>query len=83
MTYHKTTVPIEAWQRVLRHDTSLPPPVLSKTSACYIADIDTARAVLSSLERHAGDPDIDRAILRVRLPLEARLPTSERQHDDG
>lgn len=83
MTHHKTTVPIAAWRKVLRDDPSLPSPVLSETSACYVADIDTARTVLSILERHAGDPDVDRAIRRVALPLEARLSKTVRHHDDG
>lgn len=71
--HHKTAVPIDVWQRVLRDDRSLPEPLLSETRAVYVADIATAVAVLERLERHAGEPGVDRAIQMVRFPLEARL----------
>ena len=70
---YKTTVPIAAWRKVLADDPSLPEPMLSEFSACYVADVTVGLAVLASLERHAGDPDVDQAIQRVRLPLEWRL----------
>jgi hypothetical protein len=81
--FHKTTVPLAAWQKVLKGNPSLPEPVVSSFAACYVADVDVAKRVLALLEERAGDVDVDRAIQRVRFPLEAKLQRLLEQHDDG
>ena len=78
---YKTTVPIAGWRKVLKDNPALPAPIISDFAACYVADIDVARRVLTLLEERAGDIDVDIAIQRVRFPLEAKLRTVEARHD--
>lgn len=81
--FHKTTVPIAAWRKVLKDVPSLPEPVVSDFAACYVADVDVGQRVLALLEERAGDVDVDIAIQRVRFPLEAKLRRLLERYDDG
>lgn len=78
--FHKTTVPIAAWRKVLKDVPSLPDPVVSDFAACYVADVDVGQRVLALLEERAGDVDVDIAIQRVRFPLEAKLRRLEQRN---
>lgn len=81
--FHKTTVPIAAWRKVLKDNPSLPEPVVSDFAACYVADVGVGQRVLALLEERAGDVDVDIAIQRVRFPLEAKLRRLLERYDDG
>lgn len=63
----KISVMRAAYEKYLRDDDTLPIPLLTPSTACYVVDDEaTEQRVLDRLLVHAGDPDVDVSIQRVR-----------------